>query len=163
MRSFFTVLVLLSPLAAWAGLELDEGVFTEPSLGLRLPLLEGWRPSTQTGYPGLLLLLQRQGGARIVVGGGELRPSQGLASLAAENVAALSALGMTVFRSQRASSQHRAVWEVWAGQVSRGIQVRQLYLVEGKRFVTLTLAGPAREVARWQSDLLQLLAGLRLS
>jgi hypothetical protein len=107
MRPFFTVLVLLSPLAAWAGLDLEEGVFTEPSLGLRLPLLEGWRPSTQTGYPGLLLLLQREGGARIVVGGGELRPGQVLASLAAENVTALSALGMTVFRGRRASIQSR--------------------------------------------------------
>lgn len=162
MRLVSTVLLLLVATPARAGLELDDTVFAEPTLGLRLQIPDGWRASTQTGYPGLLVLLQATSyRSRIILGASYLPAGKSLAQFVAENASALRALGMTVLRSQPISQQGRRMWEL-AVQVSRDLEVRQLCLTQGNRAFTLTLAGPSAELPRMQGELLQVLAGLSL-
>lgn len=164
MRRLFTVLlVLLLARPAGAALEVDERAFSDGALGVRLQIPEGWSASTQTGYPGLLLILQAPGNrSRIVLGTAELPRGKTMTEFVAGNLAGLAAVGMTVRRSQQVSLQGRKVWEIVA-QAGRDLDVRQLALGQGNRVFTLTLAGPRLEVARLQAELGQVLAGLSLS
>jgi hypothetical protein len=160
MRAVWYLLILLAPLPALAGLELDETVFTEPALGLRLRVPEGWSASTQTGYPGLLLLLQAPGHrSRMIIGVTELGKAKTLAQFAVENIAGLRALGMTVYRSQSTNQLGRTLWEI-AAQAGGALELRQLYVVQGPRVFTISLAGPTAELARLQGDMLQAIAGM---
>ena len=162
MRIVSTVLLVLVATRAWAGLDLDETVFSEPSLGVRLPIPEGWRASTQTGYPGLLLLLQATGyRSRIMVGGSYLTPGKTLPQFIVENASGLRALGMTVTHLQPTSQQGRSVWEVTA-QAGRDVGIRQLIFAQGHRVITLTLAGPTQELPHLQAELQQVLASLAI-
>ena len=159
---YLLMLMLLAPLPARAGLELDETLFTEPALGLRLHVPEGWSASTQTGYPGLLLLLQAPGHrSRMIIGVSDLGKGKTLAQFAAENVAGLRALGMNVYRSQATSQLGRSLWEV-AAQAGRDVELRQLLVAQGGRVFSISLAGPSQEVPRLQGDMQQALAGMTL-
>jgi hypothetical protein len=139
---------LLACVPARAELDLDETLFRDKRIGVRMSIPEGWTPSTQTGYPALLLVLQRPD-ASISLASGWLASGGRLAEHVAGNASAMRRAGLLVLASRPGPG--RSGWELSARREDGVREVRQLFVTNGggdRRVFILTLvAAPARIAA----------------
>jgi hypothetical protein len=160
VRGFCIVAVLLLPRLTAAGLDLDEMVFRDKTVGVRLTIPDGWIPSTQTGFPSILLLLTSpKNKATISLATGLLPRGRRLLDYVAENNRGLSSAGVPV--SSVESVPGMAAWEVSAAS-RRGIAVRQIYLASKDRVFVFTLCAPSVQIAQLVGEVHRLARSIEL-
>ncbi len=136
------LLLLLAASPARAALDADEAVYRHKKLGVTLALPDGWYPTTQTGYPSLLLLLLEPTGASLSLSAGALSPSLTLAAFLEENNRGLRKAGLLVLGTRSVNLGTRSVIEVTARREDSSRELRQVYLAQGSRVFVLTLCAP---------------------
>jgi hypothetical protein len=163
MRWKYSVaLLLILQTDARAALDPDEGVYRHKKLGLTLALPDGWIPSTQTGYPSILLLLLDPAGATLSLSAAALAPRVTLRDHVEENNRGLRKTGLLVLGTRAVSLGSRSVLEVTARREDGSRELRQVYLAQGSRVFVLTLCSPLPRVAALLPELHALARALEL-
>lgn len=152
--------ILLGAARPAAALELDETVFVNRQLGIRLEAPDGWVITQQTGYPSIPVLLLHQG----PTAEGQPQPTIRLAlgaegtgtrlrAFLRDNLAGAKAVGLRVLRSSEATIGKRGVLQAELRGEDGKVAVKQLYLSHGARALVLTLAAAAPRIESFDFDL----------
>jgi hypothetical protein len=149
MRLVCIVALCLVSVPAWAEFDVDETLFRDAKLGVKLPLPEGWTPSTQTGYPSLhLLLFAPDGKSSISLAAGTLAAGQSLRDYVLDSRQSLQRVGVHVTSTAQTSLGSRPIWEIAGQGGKKPVELRQLYLAQGNRIFILTLACSADRLSQ---------------
>lgn len=163
MRFLCIAAFLLFPRFSWAQLEVDEGLFTAPDVGLTIRLPPEWTASDQTGFPDIRLVLKVPAtDAVISVTTGRIPAEGTIASFVAENRKGMEAIGMSATPARRGKVAGFTGWIVEATTASKRRSVRQLYVPHLNHVLIFTLACDAKSLETLAKELTYILKGAEL-
>lgn len=144
-------------------------VFQHRKPPLRLAVPEGWRATSQTGFPAILLRLTRPaGGAVITLAVGSLELAAGASSAAAlqrfveQNNAALAAIGVRVTAATPGQLMGFRGWIVDGAPEGAALALRQVYLPHAGHALIWTMTCPRAELASAKLELERIFENLTL-
>jgi hypothetical protein len=156
-------ILLLSGLAH-ASLDLEDGVFSDKTLGLKINLPEKWTPSVQTGFPDLLLLLVHSTKkATIWLATGVIPAKQTLKTLVEDSRTGLQAVGIQIVNLRNLRLNGRDVWDLEARARDPGLAIRQIYLQQQQQAYILTLRCPVKDLPNMWPELKFILAAMEFT
>lgn len=140
--------LLLLPALARGELNLDQSTYRNRALSVRVNIPEEWTPSTQTGYPSLLLQLSAAKGQAIIsLATGQLARDQDLPGFIQHNKQALQKMGYRELRVIRDKLMPAStVWDLSGRSPDKLSALRQFYMAVARRVFIITLTCPPAEV-----------------
>jgi hypothetical protein len=160
MRFLCIAVFLIFPRFSWAELDLDEGVYTAPDLGLILRLPPGWTATDQTGFPDIRLVLKiPRSDAAISVAAGRIPPKGTIHDLIAQNRKGMEAIGLTTDTAHKGNIAGFSGWLLEGVAAAKERAVRQLYVVNGPHTIIFTLACEQDALSALAEELTYILKG----
>jgi hypothetical protein len=144
-----------------SAIDLDEGIYRNAALGIRMPIPPRWKLYRMSGYPSLLaILVHDDGTATLSLSVTLSRPGEKLAALVAEERRGLGAVGIEVESDQAKVLLGKKVIEVVGRQRATGKKLTLLYHQQGIQILILTLCDPLAGSGGHARDLQEILAYL---
>lgn len=160
---FLVALAFLWPSTS-LGVDLDDAIYRNVPLGVKLEIPDGWTLHRQTGFPSILLLLSRkESSATISLASAKLPAKTSMKRFLADNSAGLRAIGLRLLSTKQAILNSRPAWLIHAKAQGGAVELRQINLPQADRVFVLTLSCPAKEAEQLTFELNRLLEVLELS
>jgi hypothetical protein len=146
------------------GVDLDDAIYRNRPLGVKLEVPDGWTLHRQTGFPSILLLLShKESNATISLTSAKLPAKTSMKRFLADNSAGLRAIGLRLQSTKQTTLNGRPAWLIHTQAHGGAVELRQVNLPQADRVFVLTLSCPAKEVEQLAFELTRLLEVLELS
>jgi hypothetical protein len=134
----------------------EDRVYRNRQIGFELTAPEGWRLTTQTGFPSLLLvLLPDQDATDTVSLSLTVRALDGrdLAKYVSGSKRALQKAGLRVLHARAGKMLEQSVWLLGAETRDGRRQIRQVFFKLGQQALTWTLSCPQKQLKQLKPEI----------